>query len=277
MDIVKQDGEREKFDPEKLKNSLKRAGATIFVANDITDSIQKELKDGSTTTEIYRKAFNILHKKEKATALRYSIRRSVLNLGPSGFPFEKFVAELFKAKGYETKVGITLPGRCSEHEVDIIAYNDKEFIVTEAKFHNQVGVKTDTKVALYIKARFDDIRESSFEIDGKERKMTHGILITNTKFTNNAIKYVGCVGTYELISWDHPKKGNLYDLMAETALHPLTCVPQLTKHDQEELFKRNIINCMSLKNSVDDMKEIGIEESKIKDILENLDMICTHR
>ncbi|MFT5352210.1 MAG: Holliday junction resolvase [Candidatus Paceibacteria bacterium] len=276
MEIVKNNGEKESFDPDKLKGSLERAGATVFVANDITSKIQKDIKDGSTTTDIYKEAFELLKKTEKKSALRYSIRRSVLDLGPSGFPFEKFIAEIFSAKGFTTEVGVTLKGHCADHEVDIIAYNEKELIITEAKFHNKSGIKTDTKTALYIKARFDDLQSEEFHLGGKKRKMTQGLMVTNTKFTHTARKYVNCVGTYDLISWDYPKKGNLYDLMEETTLHPLTCVAQLSKSNKNELLDRGIVNCRSLRDEREVMKEIGLSDEKIDEIIENIDIICSH-
>lgn len=275
VEIVKNNGEREEFDPVKLKESLEFAGATVFIANDILKAIEGKLHDGMTTEEIYKTAFNLLKEKEARTAVRYSIRRSVLALGPSGFPFESYVAELFKAKGYTVRTDQMMQGKCVEHELDIVAYNDTELLLTEAKFHNQLGVKTDTKVALYVKARFDDLRNQEFEIDGKKRKMTRGILVTNTKFTENAVKYGRCVNTFDMISWSYPEKGNLYDLIAETGLHPITVVPQLSKHDKQELLNQGITNCKSLKDHSESMKKIGITPEKIDAIIENLEMICT--
>ena len=51
-----------------------------------------------STGEIYTHAFSSLRRHEKPVALKYSIRKAVTELGPSGFPFEKFISELFKAR-----------------------------------------------------------------------------------------------------------------------------------------------------------------------------------
>ena len=276
VQIIKEDGEKEAFDPEKLKASLTRAHATVFVIDEIVDTITKEIRDGMTTEEIYKRAFKILNSKSKASAIKYSIRRSLLGLGPSGFPFEEYVAQILQAKGYKVKTGQMLKGKCVNHEVDVVAWNEEHLLLTEVKFHNQIGIKSDTKVALYIKARFDDLANQTFDLGGEKRKMTRGLLVTNTKFTENSKHYARCVGTFDMISWEYPEKGNLYDMIEEAKMHPMTCVPQLSSDNKTELIKRGIVSCPSLKDNTDVLEEIGVSKDKIKDIVDNIDMICSH-
>lgn len=225
--IIKSNGEAEIFDRDKLRNSLERSGASFVLVNEITDRIEAELVDGMTTDDIYKKAFSYIKKKEKKTAQRYSLRRDVLKMGPTGFPFEKFIAKVFELKGYKTKNGVTLQGKCVEHEIDVIAYDGDDLILTEVKFHNNLHLKTDTKVTLYVKARYDDLKDAEFSIDGETRKMTNGILVTNTKFTNNARKYAHCVNM-GLISWDYPQRGNLYNLIEESGIDPVEFAESLS-------------------------------------------------
>lgn len=276
INILKSTGETEPFDESKLKKSLQNAGVSVFGINDILNEIKTWVKPGITTEQIHKKAFDLIKNKDIKPAIRYSIRRSLLTLGPTGFPFEDFIAELFRAKGYKTVNGILVEGHCISHEVDVMAYNDKDLIFTEIKFHNQNGFKTDTKVALYTKARFDDLSNKKYVIDGKEMKLTRGLLVTNTKFTDNAIRYTKCVDTFDLISWDYPEFGNLYELIEETGLLPTTVVPDLSKHDKEELLKRGIVNCKSLKDNSDVMREIGISDKKIQKIIKDIDNICSY-
>ncbi|MCB9805911.1 restriction endonuclease [Candidatus Nomurabacteria bacterium] len=273
--VIKHNGETEVFDPDKLRDSLMRAKTSIITADEIVAEIVAYIKNGMTTDEIYKKAFAILNKKDRGSAAVYSIRRSILDLGPSGFPFEKFFAEILRKKGYEVQNNVPLKGKCVEHEVDAVAYDDDSLFFAEIKFHNQLGVKTDTKVGLYVKARFDDLASEKFIFDGKEMKLTKGLLITNTKFTNNLIKYANCVGNLELISWDYPEKGNLYDLIAETNLQPTTCIPQLTKREKRELVDRGLVNCASLKDNEEAMREVGVPDKKIKEVVDNIDAICS--
>ena len=70
---------------------------------------------------------------------------------------EKYIAKIFQAWGYETLTDQTILGNCVSHEIDIIAWNNEKLIMVEAKFHNELGTKSDVKIALYIKARFEDL------------------------------------------------------------------------------------------------------------------------
>jgi hypothetical protein len=272
--ITKADGTKEFFDSEKLMHSLLQARSNPKIAEEIVDKINKEIRDGMTTSQIYERAFDLLNNKSKKTAMKYSVRRSILNLGPTGFPFEKYVSEIFRIKGYETRVGQIVQGKCIEHEVDMLAWNDKEVIVSEIKFHNELSAKSDTKVALYVKSRFDDLIGQKIKLGGKDREIKKGILITNTKFTDTAKSYCECVGTFEMISWDYPNKNNLFDLIEETQMHPVTVIPILTKQNQQDLINNGIVNCMSLKNKRAAMKNAGIPESKIDEIIQNIDNLC---
>jgi len=117
MLIVKADGTKEPFDRGKLENSLRKSGAKDEAIQAVTDYIAMELTDGMTTSEIYKMAFSILKKKEMAMASRYSLRRGILSLGPTGFPFENFIAELFKEDGYMTNTGVIVKGKCAHQRM----------------------------------------------------------------------------------------------------------------------------------------------------------------
>src|SRR3989344_4770855 len=178
--ITKADGEQEPFDPEKLIVSLTRAGAPPEARDRVVSRVLEELRPGMTTEEIYGHAYEMLRREEETPiAARYSVKRAVFALGPSGFPFEQFFAEFFRAHGWSARTGITLTGRCASHEVDVLAEKGGKRIGIEAKFHNEPGGKTDIKDALYVKARYDDLRQAplaSSRVDG-------GWLVTNTVLT----------------------------------------------------------------------------------------------
>jgi hypothetical protein len=171
--VVKADGTKELFDVEKLERSLKKAGASTRSVQDILEHIKSHLTNEISTHDLYKHAFELLHKEEKPIALKYSLKRAIMELGPSGFPFEDFVAEIFRQKGYTAETGKIVRGFCVEHEVDVVAWNDEKLIMVEAKFHNELGVKSDLKIALYVKARFDDLRKMTFRY-GKERQLDEG-------------------------------------------------------------------------------------------------------
>src|SRR3989344_5788600 len=207
--ITKADGEQEPFDPAKLETSLERAGASSTARARIAARVTRELHPGITTEEIYRRAYEILRKEESPpVAARYSIKRAVFDLGPSGFPFEQFFAEVLRAHGWNTRTGVALTGRCAPHEVDVLAEKKGRRVGIEAKFHNEPGGKTDIKDALYVHARYEDLKNSP----EASSRVDEGWLVTNTRFTRNAIRYAQC-SNLTLIGWDYPRSRNLLSLI----------------------------------------------------------------
>ncbi len=255
--ITKSDGTKQLFEEDKLVNSLRHAGASDQAIDDIIEQVESSMKDGMTTNEIYGHAFSLLHKHSVHTATRYSVRRALAELGPDGFPFERFVAHIFHAWGYETLTDQHIMGACIEHEMDVVAWKGDTLAMVEAKFHNEFGLKSDVKVALYVKARFDDIALNEFDFGGVKRKLSERWLFTNTKFTDQAIKY-GLCNNLKLIGWNHPTTGNLHTIIEEYKLHPITCVTSLSHQQKKDLVGRNIITCSDIIKRPELLREIGI-------------------
>ena len=246
--VLKANGKREAFEPDKLRASLVHSGATEEAVETVMTHISSEIHNDMTTSEIYRHAFSVLQGISKPVARSYSLRRAVMDLGPSGFPFEDFVAEILKTKGFKCETRQTVLGACVPHEVDVVAYKDKKLIMIEAKFHNELGTKSDLKVALYIKARFDDLRENVFDYGGENRTITESWLVTNTKFSTTAIHY-GVCKNLTMIGWNYPEKGSLQDMIETEALHPVTCLTSLTSGDKKILLDERMVLCSDIKDN----------------------------
>jgi len=273
IQIIKATGEREEFNPQKLRSSLMRAGASEEKADKIVSQIESELKDGDSTREIYRRAFILLEKDERPTAVRYSLRRAIMELGPTGFPFEQFIAKIFQTKGFETTTDYIAKGECADHEIDVVAWNKEKLIMAEAKFHNQHGIKSDLKVVLYVKARWDDIINQEFNDFGDgPKKLDEGWLITNTKFSESAVKYAKCRGM-KLIGWNYPQEGNLQDMIEEANLHPITCLNSTTPSEEKLLMEAGVMLCKQAKANPDILKQAGLSEEKIASVMEEINLI----
>ena len=270
--VIKSNGEREAFNVLKLENSLLRAGVSPSSVRQVLDRVERELRDEMTTADIYRHAFFLLHKLEKPSAARYSMRRALADLGPSGFPFEKFVAEIYKAQGYTIETDKMVLGYCAEHELDVIAYNNTKLIMAEVKFHNQNGLKTDLKVALYVKARFDDLRKMHFNYGGREMALSEGLLITNTKFTKSAISYAMCAGV-GMVGWNYPVHGNLHDLIVRYKMHPVTSLTTLSGDEKKYLIGRNVVLCSTVAKQPDLLYRAGFDQKRINGILEEIRLL----
>jgi hypothetical protein len=273
ISVKKADGTVQAFEPEKLHTSLMRSGAPAEAADEVVEAILRDLVPGTKTSTIYRRAFALLKKIERPVAARYSMRRSLAQLGPSGFPFERFVSEIFKAQGFSTEVGIYVKGQCVEYEIDVIATNQERFIVSEVKFHNQSRIKSDLKVALYVQARFEDLAKTNF--GGKHQTATaaEGWLITNTKFTSNALDYARCAGLH-MLGWSYPNGSNLRDLIEKTNLQPLTTLTTLSSQEKRTLMDGGIVLCRTLSEDSGLLKELHFNKDKIDTVLREIDGVC---
>lgn len=276
FEVLKRNGEKEYFSEEKFANSLRKSGLDDDEILKALSFVKSKLYDGIDTDQIYKIASTYLKKKakEKIPSIRYSLKRSVMELGPSGFPFEHFIARLYEELGYETKTGAILKGKCINHEIDVIAYKDNELILIEAKFHNESSLKSDTKVALYVKARYDDLTDIEFDIAGKKMKMTKPMLITNTSFTNNSIRYVECVNKFEMISWSYPKTRNLLNMIEDLGIHPITCIPKLSKKDKQTLISLGYVYCKDVLNNPNAFKEAGIRGGRAAAAKDMIETVC---
>ncbi len=258
---AKADGTTENFDPHKLVSSLRRAGAADSVADTIARDIEQELWDGMTTQEIYSRAFTRLREARHAIAARYSLKRAVLEFGPSGFPFEDYIGELFRAEGKKAEVRQLIKGACVEHEVDVVVTNGAEHTYVEAKFHNAAGFKTDLKTVLYVQARVDDI--------GKGR----GLVVTNTKFTSKAIEYSTCKGL-ALLGWDYPQGATLHDRIDKSGLYPVTALTSLSRSEKTALLSQRVVLCNALPENTRVLGAAGITGPKADAVLEEVGALC---
>lgn len=274
--ITKSDGSKEPFDARKLRDSLVSARASLEVADEIVASITQTIRPNDTTARIYQSAHKMLASRERPVASRYGMRRSLLELGPTGFPFEKFVGELYRAEGYDVAVGEMMYGSCVSHEVDVVAWNDLDLITLEAKFHNDLSFKTDTKVVLYVKARVEDLQTHEHKIAGKSRAVTRGAIATNTKFTDTAETYAACVGI-ELLSWETPRGDNLYDRMGRHGVFPVSCLTSLSPREKRLVAEAGIVDTKTLAKDSRALREIlKGNADKVADTLAEIEGICRH-
>ena len=269
--IIKADGTIEPFDGSKLEASLQRAGAGLHTSERIRRTIEASIGNHAGTHEIYRRAFQMLRQDTRSAAARYSLRRALFELGPSGHPFEDFVAQLFEKEGWKVEWRKLIQGKCVTHEVDVYATRNGEFLAAELKYHNDPSYKTDMKVALYVKARFDDI----WQCDPKSQScpIDHGMLVTNTKFTSQVVQYARCAGL-ELLGWDYPVQGNLYDRIVENGLYPVTALTLLKKAEKRLLIEQGIVTCEQVRNNRDALRALSITPDRIGAILAETNTLC---
>jgi len=274
--IKKQSGELEAFSKEKLKRSLQHAGADEEAAEQIASELESWLYEGVRTKEIYKKAFSLLRRRQSGLAARYKLKNAMMELGPTGYPFESFIGELFRRQGFEVEVGKVVQGDCVTHEVDVIATKGKVQYFIECKYYLHTGKNANVQVPMYIRSRVDDIvRYRSQRPDYKDYTF-HGGVVTNTRFTADAISFGECTGLH-LLSWDYPAGKGLKEWIDREHLFPVTVLTRLTKADKQALIEKGIVLCSQLIQQPDILDTLGFSLSKKRKVEEELRFLCPYR
>ena len=87
VNVIKSNGQSQPFDIEKIRRTILRSGVREDAANRIANEVEKKVRDGMRTREIYDMTINILEHEAPAASRRYDLRNAILRLGPAGFDF----------------------------------------------------------------------------------------------------------------------------------------------------------------------------------------------
>lgn len=268
--VIKSTGEAVPFSMEKLKRSLLRSGASPETASEIVEQVMPKLYPGIDTRKLHKMAFALLKKRSKKMAAKYHLKRGIMELGPTGFPFEQYVAALLKSEGYSVRTGVIVQGMCVNHEIDIIAEKENTVELYECKYHNHPGIFCDVKVPLYVRSRFLDVEQMMDKGIGKK---FFGGVATNTKFSHDAIRYGTCIGL-KLLSWDYPDGKAIKDLADTLALYPITCLTSLTKTEKAHLLGKDVVVCQQVLENKKLLDDLELPESRYTTVLDELRQIC---
>lgn len=262
--VVKLNGEKEPFSSRKVYNSARRAGASKELAKEITEKVEKEVYSGIKTSKIFQKIKKALLRKDLKVAAKYNLKESLKKLGPTGFPFEKFICALFKERGFKTKLNPRIKGKCCSYELDFLAEKGGPLYVGECKFRHLPDGRVHSNAALANHARFLDIKKGSWA-KGKRIK---SILVTNNKFTRKAKKYSNCVDV-DLLSWRHPHKESLAFFIEKKQLYPITILPFLTRKMANKFAEHRIVMAEQVldKDPGELSQRIGIPKWKAEKII----------
>ncbi len=119
--VLKFNGEKEPFSFNKVYGSARRVGASKDFAKEIAKIVEKEAYQGIKTSEIFRKVKKLLKREKIAASFKFNLKNAMRRLGPTGFPFEKYVTEIFSKNGFKTKLNQNIKGSCCKYEIDFLA------------------------------------------------------------------------------------------------------------------------------------------------------------
>ncbi len=255
--VTKASGAIEDFQENKIYSSIKRARVPAHFQQDLVEKVKRKLTPQIATKQIQKIITNEL-KKTNYPEGRYNLKSAIMKLGPTGFPFEKYIANILRVYGYNTKTNLILAGRCVHHEVDISAHKDDKHILVECKYHNQLGNKSDIKVALYAFARYDDLVSAQ----NHRSRFHQGWLVTNTKCTTDAIHYANCVGL-KITAWSYPAEECLQKIIEDKKLYPITCLSSLVDSEISVLLSKDIVTINEIGQSDYFGKILNIPQSRV--------------
>ena len=265
--VIKRSGDREPFSEEKVLRSMRRVGVPEDLQGEVVKHIREKVTgDTISTDEVFRQILEFLEPRDRKSSLRFNLRQAIFELGPTGFPFEQYLARIFRDQGYEVEVGIQMQGECVTHEIDLLIIKDNTRQIVEAKFHNSHATKSDIQTALYTYARFLDVKDKN-DIDNVW-------LITNTKLSQDAIVYTQCKGI-PAIAWNYPNEGNLQDFVEQPHMYPITILNVFSDAEKKRLVEKDIVLCRDLLEKKDEaFADVLINNENIERARQDAEMIC---
>ena len=119
--VIKESGEKERFDIVKARKAVKRSGLSEKDTDGIIKKFLPRLYNGITTRKIYALLFELIEEKRPEASSRFNLKRALMELGPAGYNFEDFMGKLLELYGYRVVVRQIIDGKCVRHEIDLIA------------------------------------------------------------------------------------------------------------------------------------------------------------
>ena len=243
-----------------------RAGASRKTAMKILKKVRSRVYRNMDTGNIYNLVLNAMAEEKGLDGLRqrYQLKDAIMRLGPSGFHFENYVANLLQQYGLNIKgIGKKIKGKCATHEIDLIAESRGKKFLIECKYHSSHGIFTGLKVSLYTHARFLD---TSPNFDNE-------VIVCNTKISASAKKYSKCVGQ-QVYSWRYPPNQSLEKIIEQNQLYPITIL-DLTKQELYSFSKNKIMIAKDILriNAPSLSKMTGIKTKRIIELQKSVGQI----
>lgn len=269
-------GNEKEYDPEKIIDSVKRAGFGRDAAEKIEKKVRERVEDGIRSRKLYRIVYEEMKKVDDAYALRYRLREAIGALDPQYHEFEKYMTRVLRHEGIDTEWSPRpLPqGLCSEHEVDIVGKTDGITYTIECKHHFHYHRLTGLDVPMIQRSVLEDLQE------GYDAGMENAIdvdtswVIVNTKLSHHAKKYAECKGI-KMTAWDHPEENSLRQIVERHKAYPITIL-RLSKEEKKRFSQQDILTLQELLDLGEPEKtDLGLPNNEITQLQEKAQQLLT--
>lgn len=254
-------GELVEFDPQKIRDSLARTGARDELVDRVVQAVSAKIRDGMSTKKIFAIIRKEIAKTDTCVACRYTLREALIKFGPAGFKFEQYAAAVLSAYGYRTELPLeNLRGKCTSHEVDVIATKDPAHAMIEAKFRNDVGDVVNLKDTMATWARFMDLNDAP----ERTQKFTDAWIVTNARFSESARQFGECKGM-RLVGWKSGTE-SLAALVDHAAVYPITVLDDVRQWELDNFASKNLMLCRDIAygDAATLAKKTGIPEDRMR-------------
>jgi hypothetical protein len=143
----------------------------------------------------------------------------------------------------------------------------------ECKFHHEQGQFCNVKNPLYIHSRFKDIEIVLKQQPAFENKILSGGLVTNTRFSADAVQYGTCINMF-MLGWDYPNGNGLKHRIDQYRLYPITALMTITNYEKKALLNKGIILCAKLRENEIVLRELNFSETRIAKVISEAGLLC---
>ena len=257
--VRKANGSFQEFNKEKIIVTCLKLRAPLDVAKEIAEKIEKQAYNGITTDEILRRIYALLAEYNEVYSLLKDPRKAISEMKSSP-DFEQLIKEILEKEGFSTRTNIIMEGKCTSHEIDVLAEKSDKSFVVEVKHHIDYHYYIGKAIPLQYWATVYDINEISSK--------KYGLMIfSNCKYSEHAIQFAEC-RKITLIGWKYPKNKGIETLIENYLLYPITLLRTIGKFEIEELSKFRIVTIHDL--AIMDVSEISRSSLIKKERLEEL-------
>ncbi len=251
--VRKADGSLELFDENKVLKTCFKLGLEPKNARRVLEKVKKRIYDTIPTKEIYKLITAYAQKFNPILRFRLGLREAIAKLRPKP-DFELFVERTLQEIGYKTERNVIVPGKCVEHEVDVIAEKNDEKEFVEIKHHVNPHARIGLNVILASWAAYQDV------LDGYKRGLHNFgfkelLIISNSKISDHARRFCECKGI-KFLGWKFPKKSLDY-LIESKKLYPITLIKGLTEFEINEFSKIGLILLKDIPSKKPKLLKIG--------------------
>lgn len=236
--VTKADGSKQVFSKEKIVQTCLRMGADTFIANEVAERIERRLYEGITTQMILKLIFTYMKKYRPAVSHLFDLKQGISLMEPKP-EFELFIQVLLEQTGFEVTPNQILRGKCGEHEVDGIARKDGVTYFVEVKHHFNYHALTGLDESRIAWAVLEDVSDA-FISGLTDLKIDRAVIVTNTKYSDHAIRYGKCKNIIQ-IGWTSPEQFGLRDAVEKNKLYPLSCLRGVSLESRLRLVNSGIV------------------------------------